>query len=502
MNEVFSHTDYDGYDWKSDIKKYAYYKTHTSWGKASTTQPRITAKMVKSNEITYNPILQTYSDLNFDNKVRKKENSDMIKAIIKNQDNRLKVEQTFNIINLQDRLKGFEKDPNYPVMKDLIHSRKRIESNPKNFNIISNLPLSQHHFDKPEKRPVYSNSEPKIGKRLFKNQGERDFDIISTRYKYFNDEKNEIDKNIIKIKTAQIFYKKNDYNPIKGKFYNNEKEEDFLKKRKEEQKNWGIERFNNLPKCVKGKSDIYNLITLKIVDQKEMDRMIQEEKNKTQRYGIRYKLEKYYRDESMKQLDKQENRKNGKASYLRYKEQDSRQYDIIDLKEKPYNEHKDIIKTGGVSGWQKIINGASDNNTFGIKKIYKDPYDYSEANSSYDFYKKKRSNTLSKLPKIENDNLFNQIKKESKCEQNKKKIMISEFESNFKQGLMNKEKFFHQLPKSINAKIKGCKIKENSHSHTTYAEGSRLSKIFYDNQEKNMRNQKKSINLKAEKKNE
>ena len=499
MNEVFSHTRYDGYDWKNNIKNYTYNKTHTSWGNENTNLPRITAQMVKSNENIYNPILQTYSDLNYDKKLRQKEKSDIITEIVKNQDNRLKVEQTFNIINLQDRLKGFEKDPNYPVMKDLINSRKRIENNPKNFNIISNLPLSQHHFDKPENRPPYSNSAPKDGKKSFKNRGERDFDIISTRYKYFNDEKNEVDRDIKKIKTAQIFYKKNDYNPIKGKFYNNEKEEEFLKKRKEEQKNWGIERFNNLPKCVKGKSDIYNLITLKIIDQKEMDRMIQEEKNKTQRYGIKYKLEKYYRNESMKQLDMQENRKNGKASYLRYKEQDQRQFDILDLKDRPYNQHKDIIKTGGVTGWEKIINGASKNNTFEIKKIYKDPYDYSETGPSYDIFQKKRINTLSKLPKIENDKLFNKIKKVSKCESHKKKIMISEYESNLKKKLMDKEKFFHEMPRSVNAKIKGNKINENIQCNTTYAEGSRISKMFKVNQEKNMRNYKKSINLKMEK---
>ena len=499
MNEVFSHTGYDGYDWKNDIKKYSYNKTHTIWGKENTTQPRITTKMVKSNENIYNPILQTYSDLNYDKKLRQKEKSDIMTEIVKNQDNRLKIEQTFNIINLRDRLKGFEKDPNYPVMKDLIHSRKRIESNPKNFNIISNLPLSQHYFDKPENRPTYSSSAPKEGKKLFKNIGERDYDIISTRYKYFNDEKNEVDKDIKKIKTAEIFYKKNEYNPIKGKFYNNEKEEEFLKKRKEEQKNWGIERFNNLPKCVKGKSDIYNLITLKIVDQKEMDKMIQEEKNKTQRYGIKYKLEKYYRNESMKQLDKQENRKNGKASYLRYKEQDERQFDIIDLKDRPYNQHKDIIKTGGVNGWQKIINEAGNNNTFGIKKIYKDPYDFSETGPSYDLFKKNRNNTLSKLPKIENDKLFNKIRKESKRESQKKKIIISDYESNLKEKLMNKEKFFHELPKSVNARIKGNKISENIQCHTTYAEGSRMSKMFKENLEKNMRNYKKSLNLKMEK---
>ena len=106
---------------------------------------------------------------------------------------------------------------------------------------------------------------------------------------------------------------------------------------------------------------------------------------------------------------------------------------------------------------------------------------------------------MSKLPKIENDKLFNKSKKESKCESHKKKIIISEYESNLKENLMNKEKFFHELPKSINAKIKGNKINENIQCNTTYAEGSRISKMFKENLEKNMRNYKKSINLNMEK---
>jgi hypothetical protein len=361
------------------------------------------------------------------------------------------------------------------------------------------LPLSEHHYDKPENRPTNSSSAPKRGKTTYKFRGDRDFDIISTRYKHFNDEKNEVDKEIKKIKTAQIFYKKNDYNPIKGEFYNKEKEEAFQKKRKEEQKNWGIERFNNLPKCVKGKSDIYNLITLKTVDQKEMDRMIQEEKNKRQRYEIRYKLENYYRYENMKKQDKLDKRKNGKASYMRYKEQDNRQYDIIDLKEKPYNEHKSIIKTGGITGWQKLINDAGDNNTFGSKKIYKDPYDYSETGPSYDSYRKNRNSTLNKLPKIENDKLFNQIKKEHKYESLNKKIIISDYESNFKKCKISKEKFFHEPPKNVDVKGSDNILKINSQRFATYAEGSRIEKSFNDNKEKNMRNIKKSLNLKMDK---
>ena len=498
MKEVFCHTQYDGYNWKNNIQQYIYNKTHIGWGNDTIRDSKITSRMVKENDNYFNPILQTYKDLNYDKQLRKKEKSEITSKIIENLDNQLKIEQTFNIINLQDRLKGFEKDPNYPTMKDLIHSRKRIEYYANNYNIISNLPLSKHHYDKPENRPNNTNSEPKKGKMQYKFGKERDFDIISTRYKHFNDEKNEVDKEVKKIKTAQIFYKKNDYNIIKGEFYNKEKEEEFQKTRREEQKNWGIERFNNLPKCVKGKSDIYNLITLKTVDQKEMDRMILEEKQKRQRYEIKHKLEKYYRDENLKKQDKLENQKNGKASYLRYKEQDNRQYDIIDLKEKPYNEHKDIIKIGGISDWQKIINGAGKNNTFDIKKIYKDPYDYSEAGVSYDNYKKTRNKTLNKLPKIEKDNLFNQIKKVSKCESINKKIIISDFDNNFKKFTITKDKFFHEPPKDINIKGKDL-IKQNSYSHTTYSEGTRTNKIFNENKEKNMRNKKKSLNLKMEK---
>ena len=500
MNEVLNHTIYDGYSWKDDIKKYMYNKTNIGWDSKETYQPKITSKMIKANDMVFNPILQKYNDPKLESSLQKKENSAIISEIIKNQDNQLKVEQTFNIINLKDRLKGLENDPNYPSMKDLIHSRKRIDNCPKNYNILSNLPLTCHHFDKPENRPNFNFSEPKKGKKIFKFGTERDFDIISTKYKQFNNEKNEVDKEVQKIKTAKIFYKKNDYNIIKGEFYNKEKEEEFQKKRKEEQRTWGIERFNNMPKCVKGKSDIYNLITLKIVDQKEMDKMLKEEKTKRQRYELRYKVEKFYQNENLKNQDKKENQKNGKASFQRYKEQDKRQYDIIDLKEKPYNEHKDIIKTGGISSWQKIIDGAGKNNTFSTKHIYKDPYDYSEAGSSYDNYKKTRNKMMNKLPKIESDKLFNQFKKSKKEERNKM-INLSNYESNLNKYNMDKEKFFHEEPRRINMTENNKKIMENSKSHVTYGEANRINKMFEKNREKNMRNKKLSINLQMDKSN-
>ena len=482
------HTQYNNYNWGDDIKNYAYTHTHLGWS-GNATQPVVTSKQVKKNDIIYNPILQTYSNTQYEFDLRKKEKSDLIKTIIKNQDNQLKNEQTFNIINLTDRLKGFENDPNYPKMKDLIHSRKVIETNPKNFNIISNLPLSEHHFDRPEKRPVYQQTEPKRH-ITYKIGQDRDFDIISTRYKHYNDEKIEVDKQIQKIQTAQIFYKKNDYNPIKGEYFNKSKEKEFLQKRAEEQKNWGKDFIEKMPKCAKGKSDIYNLITLKVVDQKEMDNIIQTEKNKKQRYEIRYKIEGYYRDKCMKNLDRLEINKNRKASFYRYKEQDERQYDIIDLKDKPFKEHQNVIKVGGVSDWEILLKGAGKNNTFCTKKIYKDLYDYSEAGLSYDKYRKNRKNKMEVLPSIDKDKLFNQrIKKQSKCILDKKNS-ASVREYDIKRGEFDKQKFFKQPPKTVKYENFG-----KGRNLSFYAQSSRLNKLFEDNREKNMRNLRKNLDF-------
>ena len=232
--------------------------------------------MVKQNDKVFDLILQRYNDKSLENNLRQNEKNDLISSIIKNQDKQLKVEQTFNIINLQDRLKGFEQHPDYPKPKDLINKRKKINYDSKNYNILSNLPLTVHHYDKPENRPRIPEVEKKsntVNTKPFRmSNQERDYDIISAKYKCYNDEKVNLDKELSKLQTAKIFYKNNDYNPVKGVYFNHEKEEAFQKALEEKKKNWGKDKLEKMPKCAKGRSDIYDLISLKIVDKKEFDK--------------------------------------------------------------------------------------------------------------------------------------------------------------------------------------------------------------------------------------
>jgi len=483
MKDIFNHTLSYDYNWVNQIKKYDYNRTHLAWEK-NPVQEKITTKMVKQNDLYFNPILQKYSNREYDRSLREKENKKIIESIIKNQDNQLQVEQTFDVINLQDRLKGFEKHPNYPVKKDLINKRKNINHDTKDYNILSNLPLSEHHYDKPENRPK-NNKSPfnRIQKYSYKFGQERDYDIISTRYKKFNEEKTDLDKEFNKIATAKIFYKNNDYNPIKGAFFNEEKEKDFQEKRKEEQKNWGKEKAKNMPKCAKGRSDVYNLISLKVVDPKEFNKILKQEKDKKKRFEIREKMEKYYREQNLASQDREENKVNGKDSYYKYKEQDKRQYDIIDLKDRSFKELQKKMRKPKYEGWDKILNGAGENNTFQSKSLYKDPYDYSDSGLYYDKFKMNRNKTLSSLPKIEADKLFIRKKKISKCGSHSE-LLKAQFD---KKILFNKEKFFREPPKNLNmigtkydniTGNKDCTGKEDE---------------FKSNKEKNLRNVTKNI---------
>ena len=432
-------------EWEKNIKDYEYNKKNViDWSKIKKPE-LITAEKVKEIDIYFNPILQKYNNISLNSKMVKKEKDEIINSIITSRDYQLSKEQTYNIINLEDKLKGFEKYPNYPKQKDIIKSRKKIIYHPKNFNILSNIPLDIHHYDKPENRPkITSKSESPNFKTLPNIPFYKDYDIISNRYKFFNEEKNIVDKAINKIHTAKLFFKKNDYNPIKGCYFNDEKEKEYQKKRLQTQLTWGKEKFKNMPKCAKGKSDVYNLITTHVVDPIEMDRILKEEKDRIQRYGIRYQLEKFYRNRNFSQDFQDEMRNNNKVSFERFKIEDQRQYNILNLKDKPYKEHSKNVTKGYQTVWETILSGANNNNTFDKKQIYRDPYDYSETGKFFNEYKIRRYNTLSKLKKIEEDNLFNGRKKNVSKTKLIKKINNKDIKEICKtsNNFMDKSKFF------------------------------------------------------------
>ena len=70
---------------------------------------------------------------------------------MRKQDRALRYEQTFDIVNFENKLKGLEDRPDYPKQKPW-YFRPGKDTNAE-YNILSNKPLQEHHFAAPEKRP-------------------------------------------------------------------------------------------------------------------------------------------------------------------------------------------------------------------------------------------------------------------------------------------------------------------------------------------------------------
>ena len=156
--------------------------------------------MVIDNNNIFNPVTQKYSNNELDKAIRIEEKKNMINKIATDYDNQLRNEQTYNIINLTDRLSALNYHEALPEGPHPLN--KEVSKAP--YNIISNLPLNVHHYNKPELRPNVSDDDIRNKNKVNKNNY-RDYNIINNRYFAFNKEKMETEKEIEKLTAAKNF---------------------------------------------------------------------------------------------------------------------------------------------------------------------------------------------------------------------------------------------------------------------------------------------------------
>ena len=226
-------------NWSKDINEYDYNKKHLPWGK----NPHInyiTNQLVFSAQRVFNPITQRYSDKKYENELKLQEREDIKNHIVKAYDSQLNKEQIFNIINLDDKLKGLDKDESLYKNANNLHFQKKGNIFPltptKNYNIISNLSFKLHHFDKPEKRPkddddnnngnvidFYGNGG-KQRQKIINTRTIKDYNIITNEYSQYNSEKKKIDSDLQKLIAAKKMKKDRNQNPITGVYFDDKKE--------------------------------------------------------------------------------------------------------------------------------------------------------------------------------------------------------------------------------------------------------------------------------------
>ena len=207
-------------DWSDGLNKYQQDKKNLEWG-YNKRPDIITNKIMKQRDVIFNPVTQSYNDKDLDFHLKDKDQINMKNSISKNYDRSLRYEQTYNLINRDDKLKVFKGHQDYPAYKSE-PIRPKLEKPRINYNVLTNFTLDKHNFLKPELRPVIKEDPMKDMKKINVNLY-REFDVISNKYKISDIDKSMADNDIAKVEAAKKFWKTHDYNLLTANFYDKEK---------------------------------------------------------------------------------------------------------------------------------------------------------------------------------------------------------------------------------------------------------------------------------------
>ena len=109
MDNILKNDD----NWAEGINRYYSNKKILKWG-VNPKPTIIKDKYVKSQDLVFNPITQKFTDKKIESELKNQEQTNLKESIANSYDNELRVIQTFDIINLKDRLEVLKNHPNYP----------------------------------------------------------------------------------------------------------------------------------------------------------------------------------------------------------------------------------------------------------------------------------------------------------------------------------------------------------------------------------------------------
>ena len=156
-------------------------------------------------EVVYNPVLQTFTDPARETLSKRREETRRVANLNQARDRQIARESQFDILNMSDKRSGLGRSDEevaaaaaaaqaaQPAQPPPKYSAKPTFRHPLDscyqFNIVSNLPLSQHHYTAPELRPNMDNREEPKPRLQTNTNLPRDYDVLSNRYREGHDAK-------------------------------------------------------------------------------------------------------------------------------------------------------------------------------------------------------------------------------------------------------------------------------------------------------------------------
>ena len=170
-----------------------------------------------------NPILQTYTDPKAEFQLKAMERNHNQRTLNQAYDKQVALEQKFDIITQQPKV-GHVWEVEYhqklkpPSLVTVSHAP---------YDILSTLTFDEHHWAPPGKRPPRMMTAPRKEPFLTAVNKPREFDITSNYYKRFHKERMQFEAQERRAEILDKFAKTRVYDPIKVRYYDDEKETQY-----------------------------------------------------------------------------------------------------------------------------------------------------------------------------------------------------------------------------------------------------------------------------------
>lgn len=313
-----------GGSWSHDLQSYEKSKRWAvSPGHFQQPNAGLTTKAILRAERQYDPIVQRFRDPVQERIPQEFERQERLKQVNAAKDRQLSREQPYDLINFASRTIPAEQTPPMHNMQPAMPSTAQ------EYNIVSNLPFSTHHWNASDRRPYCAaRLEPTPRKVLAGNI--KDFNIVTNRYLFQHEGKEERDRAVARLDAGARIKKRGCYNPVLQQFDDPRQEEATITHMDEVM--CEVRRVNEAtqPPTVKGRSTTcYNMVSNEVIDPRRLQQLQDAENARTLRYKARFGLERNNRLDEVKFDDQEQEQRLERIGPQRFEEIVRRGYDVI-----------------------------------------------------------------------------------------------------------------------------------------------------------------------------
>ncbi|KAA0166085.1 hypothetical protein FNF31_01034 [Cafeteria roenbergensis] len=229
-------------------------------------EPKVTHGSVMARDRAFDPVLGRFRDGAVERATAQREREAAVAASNRGRDKQLRVSQRYDIVTHKALV---DDEPVATARPPSQTYRSRV-----GFNIISNEPLANHHFDRPDRRPRGGDSGVGGGgarAHVAHASMDRDFDVVTGRYLADHEAKAARDEDIARRRAADRWWQTRDFDPVRQRFYDAEKDAKAAAAEAAAQQRRGAAKAAALPPAERLRETAgYDVVGHRVIDEERM----------------------------------------------------------------------------------------------------------------------------------------------------------------------------------------------------------------------------------------